>query len=96
MNGKMYIGRTAEYYDGDDGAVFTPDLWTSSENIDELAGEVHELTEQGADLLSQYYEDLGAGYDLCNGRAKGLADRYTREEMWEMLTDPQNGYSKAV
>ena len=89
----MYIGRTEAYYEGDDEAVFTPEMWTSSENPDDLAGDVHELTESGEGLLSQYYDDLSAGYDLCNGRAKGLADRYTREEMYELLTDSMNGYS---
>ncbi len=92
----MYIGRTEAYYEGDDEAVFTPEMWTSSENPDDLAGDVHELTEIGEGLLSQYYDDLSVGYDLCNGMARGLADRYTREEMWKMLTDPQNGYSKAL
>ena len=89
----MYIGRTEAYYEGDDDAVFTPDMWTSSEDHDDLAGEVHELTKSGEDLLSQYYDDLSVGYDLCNGRAKGLAAQYSREEMWNHLTDPKNGLS---
>lgn len=90
---ERYIGRTSAYYDDDDDCVFTPDLWTDSDNPADLAGEVHKLTESGEKLLDDYYWDLGAGYDLCHGRAQGLADKFSREEMWEHLTNPENGYS---
>lgn len=90
---KRYIGRTSAYYGDDDDYVFTPDLWTDSYNPDDLAGEVHELTEDGEKILDDYYLDLGAGYDLCNGKAQGLANRFSREQMWEHLTDPANEYS---
>ena len=90
---KRYIGRTSAYYGDDDDYVFLPDMWTDSDDPSDMAGEVHELTESGEKILDDYYWDLGAGYDLCNGRAKGLADRFSREQMWEHLTDPANGYS---
>lgn len=90
---RTYIGRTQAYYDGDDGSVFTPAQWKCSENPSELAGEVHVLTPEGERLFDQWCDDMSCGYDLCNGRAKGLAAEYSSEEMWSLLTDQSNGYS---
>jgi len=93
MEETLYIGRTAAYYDDDDNYVFTPDLWACGDDPAKLAGEIHVLTEEGVGLIDRWLYDLGAGYDLCNGRAQGLAAQYSREEMWNHLTDPKNGLS---
>lgn len=89
-----FIGRASAYYDDGPDAMFVPDYWTYADDPDELAGDVHQLTKEGAEWLDQYYWDFGAGYDLCYGRAKGLAAKYTKEEAWEHLTDQENGLSK--
>lgn len=92
MEDKMYIGRTAAYYDDDDDSVFAPDYWTYSEDKDDkdFAGEVHELTEEGAAELewwceckrmNQYQRNHCFGYRNENA-----------EQMWEKLTNPENGY----
>lgn len=47
---------------------------------------IFELTEEGEELYSQWCEDASVGYDLCYGRAKGLANRYGKKEMWDELT----------
>lgn len=91
-----YIGRTSAHYGDDPDAedsMFVPDYWASADDPDELAGDVHKLTKEGAEWLDQYYWDLGAGYDLCYGRAKSLAAEYSKEEAYEHLTDPKNGLS---
>ena len=51
--GKMYIGRTMEYYEPDEDSMFVNDLWTYSEDADDkdFAGEVHELSEEAAKEL---------------------------------------------
>lgn len=85
MEEKYYIGRTAAYYDDDDESIFAPDYWTWENDPNELAGEVHELNQDGHDLLFEWIDDYSAGYDLCNGRAKGLARRYGKEEIFEVL-----------
>ena len=48
-NEKVYIGRTAAYYDWDEDDIFTPDYWTWSndKNSEEFAGDVFELTPDG-------------------------------------------------
>lgn len=89
---ETYIGRTKEYYEDGDW-VFTPALWKWVGNPSNLAGEVHALTKEGEKLLDQWCDDVSVGYDLCHGRAKGLAAKYTSEQMWELLTDQKNGYS---
>lgn len=91
-----FIGRTDAYYNDDDESVFTPDYWTRGWSRDDsdfaVEGPVYELTEEGDKLLSEWCDDRSAGYDLCYGRAKGLAARYSKTEMWELLTNPENGY----
>lgn len=45
-----YIGRTAEYYEGEDeDNLFVPDLWTydTDPNCEDFAGEVYRLNDDG-------------------------------------------------
>lgn len=86
---KYYIGRTSAYYEGDDDGVFTPDYWTWENNPNLLAGEIHELNEDGVNLMIEWGDDYSAGYDLCSGRAKGLAARYSKEEIFQKLCSPE-------
>lgn len=84
---KYYIGRTSAYY-GDDDSVddfFVPNYWTWEEDPNELAGEVHELNQNGQDLLFAWIDDSTRGYDLCHGRAYGLAAEYSKEDIFEEL-----------
>lgn len=46
------------------------DHWTFDENG------VFALTKDGREHLDQYKEDCSYGYDLCYGRATGLASEY--------------------
>ena len=48
-NEKVYIGRTAAYYDWNEDDIFTPEYWTWSndKNSEEFASEVFELTPDG-------------------------------------------------
>ena len=48
-NEKVYIGRTAAYYDWNEDDIFTPDYWTWSndKNSEEFVSEVFELTPDG-------------------------------------------------
>ena len=96
MKEKSYIGRTKEYYMDDDNWVFTPSMWKWVSDPTKLAGEVHVLTKEGEELLEKWCDDVAVGYDLCNGSAKGLAVKYSSEQMWELITDTKNGYSAKV
>lgn len=69
----------------------TPDFFTEHPNEDdyELEENCYELTSEGEELYEQWCEDYGVGYDLCYGRMKGLADQYTKTELWEhLISDP--------
>lgn len=82
-----YIGRTAAWYgDYDNDSLFVPEYWKWVDDPDELCGDVHELTEEGNDLLEQWCDDAAVGYDLCYGRAKGLAAEYNREQIYAKIT----------
>lgn len=92
---RTYIGRTKEYYK-DTESVFTPASWELVGDPSKLEGEVHSLTEEGEALLYRWCDDVSLGYDLRDGKAKGLAAQYSSEEMWNLLTDTKNGYSREV
>lgn len=107
-NETYYIGRTKEFYMDQDELderypVFNPDFWTYSEYECTFEGEHKQLTDAGRELLEQYLDDLSAGYDLCYGRAKGLARRYSREQFYDMIMndpdytiDPTDQLSMAI
>lgn len=83
--------------------VFTPPYWISGydltfveNNVEiEWIEQLYELTKEGREYLDEYLEDESCGYDLCYGRGKGLADRYTHNEFFELLKDSRE-YSKQV
>lgn len=86
MKEQYYIGRTAAYYgDCDEDDFFTPPMWNWTEDPNELAGDIHLLNEEGEDLLLGWIDDSSRGYDLCNGRAYGLAASYDKEEIYNKL-----------
>lgn len=71
---KIYNGYLAyNYFDG----------WHWFERFDDAKDneEVYGLTEEGDDLFSEWSRDASVGYNLYDGRAYGLADRYTHEEI---------------
>lgn len=85
---KYYIGRTSAYYDDDDDSLddfFVPHYWEWANDPMELAGDVHELNTEGQDLMFAWIEDVSRGYNLCSGRAYGLAAQYSREEIYDKL-----------
>lgn len=74
----------ADYLENEDDYVFIPCMWEISETRNEDV-EGYELTDEGLELAEQWIEDDSYGYDLCFGRARGLAGQYTQYEMWERL-----------
>lgn len=86
----MYISLTKRYleYLADDCEwVFTPNVFDVTFDKREHSWE---LTEEGEIRASQYLEDSLYGYDLCNGRAVGLAKEYTDEQMFlEIITSSE-------
>lgn len=84
-----YIQLTDQYADcleNEDDYVFIPCMWEISETRNEDV-EGYELTDEGLELAEQWREDVSHGYDLCYGKARGLAGQYTQEEMWERLKE---------
>lgn len=63
------------------GNTFDEDEYMPSEDI-------YELTEEGVELMERWYDDASCGYDLCNGRAKGLANSIggTESNLWDYIT----------
>lgn len=43
------------------------------------------LTKEGREICDQYFDDLSLGYDLCYGKAKGLAQQYTQNSFYDMI-----------
>lgn len=75
----------ADYLENEDNYVFTPCMWEVSDiRNDDVEG--YELTDEGLELAEQWIEDDTFGYDLCYGRARGLAGQYSQYDMWERLT----------
>lgn len=70
----------------DDDVLFMPRMScivaTEEETGDVYATPIH-LSAEGRAFVMQWYDDASLGYDLCNGRCKGLAGRYSEQEMWD-------------
>lgn len=80
----MKIALTRQYVDyvlNDCESVFTPRVWDMLCDDESNGTPEWELTDEGYDLADQYRDDASHGYDLCFGRAKGLAQKYTEEQM---------------
>jgi hypothetical protein len=73
-----------EHWDKVMGGEFDWNMWP-----DELA---IPLTFEGRKFVEQFEEDSSVGYNLGDGRAKGLANEYTTNEIWDVVSDPKNGY----
>lgn len=86
----MFITLTQRFIDylKDDGEwVFTPQVFVLSDYRGAFGWE---LTDEGAELAEQYLDDSSWGYDLRDGRAKGLAQEYTDSEMfYKLVTSPE-------
>ena len=83
---KYYIGRTSAYYgDEDVDDFFVPNYWNWSNDPKELAGDVHELNQEGHDFLFEWIDDCSRGYNFCSGSAYGLAAIYSKEDIFEKL-----------
>lgn len=84
-----WITITPEYIDAcerDD--LFMPALWDVVDSKDEttdILGCAMPLTAEGRAMAKQYLSDISHGYDLCCGKCYGLASRYSREEMWNLI-----------
>lgn len=81
----------ADYKENPDDYIYIPQMWwLCNEETRDTEVEGYELTDKGDELATQYAEDYSSGYDLCYGRAKGLAKTYTMQQMWDKLTtDPE-------
>lgn len=91
-NGAQYYpyGLIGWYQDDSDG-VFDHSEVVFSDSIDDVPDDgygIYALTREGKDTYEQWKEDASAGYDLCNGRAKGLARSIGSSEwkIWDCLT----------
>lgn len=95
---KYYIGRTSAYYgdaDSDDD-FFVPDYWNWANNPQELAGDIHVLNKEGEDLMFEWIDDYSRGYNLCSGRAYGLAASYSKEDIYEKLCSEEFSSKQSV
>lgn len=81
---------TPEYIEAceDEDVLFMPNRTCIAESKDDTT-DVYEspihLSAEGRAFARQWYEDASLGYDLCNGRCKGLAGRYSEQEMWNLV-----------
>ena len=71
----------------DDDSVFAPFPFVWKKNAEDCPAQAYRLTEEGNDLLDSWYDDYSVGYDLCNGRAKGLARDYSPYQIFEKITN---------
>ena len=83
-SGIYEVERTSQGYDIADDSSHLLD--EDDFYFDPLSEGVFELTEEGEELYDQWCDDASVGYDLCYGRAKGLAQRFSKRELWEELT----------
>lgn len=80
-----YIALTKAYLEDDDESVFTPAMWFYHHSKDECYGPYMALSEEGEEFVRQWLDDRLLGYDLCYGRAKGLAARYSQYDAWNEI-----------
>lgn len=91
-NGAQYYpyGLIGWYNDDSDG-VFDRSEVIYSDSIDDIPDDgdgIYALTREGKDIYEEWREDASAGYDLCYGRMKGLAQRIggSERDIWRYLT----------
>ena len=69
-------------------AVITNSYGQFVESIDDELWDVSEgviITDEGAELFEEWQDNNSRGYDLCNGRAYGLANQYTKYEIFQHI-----------
>lgn len=81
---------TPEYIDAceDDDVLFMPERWNVVDSEEETTNVYEEpihLTAEGRVMAKQWQSDASLGYDLCNGRCKGLAGKYSDIELWNLI-----------
>jgi len=75
--------------------VFSPPCYRVYNDINEVdddddveyVDEWKELTPAGEEYYNKYCEDASHGYDLCFGKAKGLASMFTHDQFCSMLME---------
>lgn len=80
----------------DDDAVFMPQLWWIVDSYDETTNVWEEpipLTEEGRKFAEEWLDDDSRGYDLCYGRAYGLAADYSAQQVWDMIKSDKDYHS---
>ena len=78
------------WYSDDSDGVFDKSEVVYGDTKDEVSDEygIYALTREGKEVYEQWRDDVSCGYDLCNGRMKGLAARIGGRErdLWKYLT----------
>lgn len=87
MNGNGYIAITKAYLEDDDESVFAPRMWEVCESEEDCYGPFIELTADGREFVDSWCNDASIGYDLCYGKAHGLAAKYNQYELWQEIVD---------
>lgn len=89
-----WMSITPEYIDAcKNDNLFLPDLWEVVDSEDETTNVFEDpihLSAEGRVMALQWLDDASVGYDLCYGRCKGLAGRYSRYEMWDLIKENES------
>lgn len=86
-----WLTETEEYIDAcerDD--LFMPDMWAVVDSEDETIAYFEApipLTAEGRTLARQWQSDASLGYDLCYGKCKGLAQKYSSYDVWNLIKE---------
>lgn len=93
-----YLSITSAYIEAteDDDRVFMPLYWNIYDSIDDCTDVLEppiSLTAEGRSLAVRWLNDYSIGYDLCNGKARGLAAEYNARELW-LLIKKESDYHK--
>lgn len=95
---ERYIAITPKYQDfldNEDNYVFTPQMWYLTDNEKDCKDTVHyKISQEKAEMASQWLDDDSVGYDLANGRARGLAEKFSAFDMWNEVTDIASPYEQ--
>ena len=91
---KMYIARTAAYFEPDEDDLYVPDLWTWSEDPDDkdFEGDVYELNDEAASELVWWLRCQKM--NEWQRRNCFIPDNRRPEEVWESLVEQSVIYKK--
>lgn len=87
MKGNGFIAITKAYLEDDGEGVFTPNFWEVCDEKEECYGPYMELSADGREFVDSWCFDASLGYDLCHGRAKGLAAKYNQYQVWDLIKE---------